>query len=179
MNPPETPHSLGAAIKARRHELGWSQEALAARMIARGDVVFRQSEVSRLERGKVRLPHRERLGHLAAVLGLSVGELLARSGWVGADAAFAPPARPTPGEDPRPVPPIADRAAAAPSTHLPRPVPTRSCPPQPAGVSRLREVLADARATRARTRQILAVCEQTRALYERHLGKVTTGGSPR
>jgi transcriptional regulator with XRE-family HTH domain len=75
--------TLGKAIKARRLELGWSQEELAQRMIDHGDVTFRQSDVSRLERGKVVLPHRERLEHLAAVLGLSLGEILARSGWSG------------------------------------------------------------------------------------------------
>ena len=75
--------TLGEAIKARRLELGWSQEELAQRMIDHGDVTFRQSDVSRLERGKVVLPHRERLEHLAAVLGLSLGEILARSGWSG------------------------------------------------------------------------------------------------
>jgi signal transduction histidine kinase len=55
-------------------------------MVAQGDATFRQSDVSRLERSKVGLPQRERLFHLAAVLDLSVGELLARAGWAGADA---------------------------------------------------------------------------------------------
>ena len=47
--------TLGDAIRARRLELGWTQEELAER-IAVGDETFRQSDVSRLERGKVALP---------------------------------------------------------------------------------------------------------------------------
>ena len=57
--------------------------------MAVGDDAFRQSDVSRLERGKVGLPHRDRLSLIAAVLGLSPGELLARSGWSGADRVFS------------------------------------------------------------------------------------------
>jgi transcriptional regulator with XRE-family HTH domain len=89
MDQAETSRSLGAVIKARRQELEWTQEELAERVIAHGDDAFRQSDVSRLERGKVGRPHRDRLAHIAAVLGLSPGELLARSGWAGADRAFA------------------------------------------------------------------------------------------
>ncbi len=85
----EMPRSLGAVIAHRRRELGWSQQELAARMVAHGDASFRQSDVSRLEHGKIGLPHRERLSRLAAVLDLPVGELLARAGWAGAEAAFA------------------------------------------------------------------------------------------
>ena len=97
MSRAETPHSLGAAIRARREELGWTQDELAERVIAQGDDAFRQSDVSRLERGKVGLPHRDRLSHIAAVLGLSPGKPLARSGWAGIDRAFtaADPAEPS------------------------------------------------------------------------------------
>ena len=42
--------TLGEAIKARRLERGWSQEELARRMVDHGDLTFRQSDVSRLER---------------------------------------------------------------------------------------------------------------------------------
>ena len=63
-----TSSTLGMVIKARRRELGWSQEELAARVAAQGDAAFRQTDVSRLERGKVSLPRRQRLGHIAAAL---------------------------------------------------------------------------------------------------------------
>jgi transcriptional regulator with XRE-family HTH domain len=84
----ESRRSLGATIKACRRELGWTQEELAERVAAHGDWTFRQCDVSRLERRVVTLPHRERLIHISAVLGVPLGELLARSGWAGADTAF-------------------------------------------------------------------------------------------
>jgi transcriptional regulator with XRE-family HTH domain len=77
--------SLGATIKARRIEFGWSQAELAERVATHGDWTFRQCDVSRLERGMVTLPRRERLIHIAAVLEFPVGELLIRSGWAGAE----------------------------------------------------------------------------------------------
>jgi transcriptional regulator with XRE-family HTH domain len=85
----ETRRSLGATIKACRRALGWTQAELADRVAAHGDWTFRQCDVSRLERRVVTLPHRERLIHIAAVLGVPLGELLARSGWAGADTAFS------------------------------------------------------------------------------------------
>src|SRR5919107_1206427 len=57
MDSREDRQTLGEAIKVRRRELGWSQEELARRMLEQGDATFRQSDVSRLERGKVVLPH--------------------------------------------------------------------------------------------------------------------------
>jgi transcriptional regulator with XRE-family HTH domain len=75
--------TLGDAIKARRQELGWTQVELADRVAGSGDPAFRQSDVSRLERGNVTLPHRSRLECIATVLGLPLGELLERSGWSG------------------------------------------------------------------------------------------------
>ncbi len=41
----------------------------------------RQSDVSRLERGKILFPRLERLNQIAAALGLSVGALLIEAGW--------------------------------------------------------------------------------------------------
>jgi transcriptional regulator with XRE-family HTH domain len=79
--------SLGSTIRARRGELGLTQEELAERISADGEYL-RQSDVSRLERGAVELPRRARLERIAAALGLSTGELLARSGWAKADAYF-------------------------------------------------------------------------------------------
>jgi hypothetical protein len=97
--PGESLPSLGTVIKARRHQLGWNQAQLAERVAAHGDWTFRQSDVSRLERGQVRLPHRERLIHIAAVLELPLGELLALSGWAGttgADSTAPSPPSPPP-----------------------------------------------------------------------------------
>lgn len=69
--------SLGEAIRLRRLELGLSQEELAERI---GDDV-RQSDVSRLERGKILFPRLERLNQIAAALGMSIGSLLIEAGW--------------------------------------------------------------------------------------------------
>lgn len=79
--------TLGVVIRRRRRELGWTQEQLAERISTDGEYV-RQSEISRIENGKIDLPRRERLIRLAEVLSLPLGELLARSGWAGADLHF-------------------------------------------------------------------------------------------
>ena len=78
------PGTLGAAVRARRLELGWSQEDLAERMAALGDWVG-QPGISRIERGTVGYPRVRRLEALAEALALPVGELLARSGWTDPD----------------------------------------------------------------------------------------------
>jgi transcriptional regulator with XRE-family HTH domain len=80
--------SLGGVIRARRKELGWTQEELAERVSALDEYV-RQSDISRIERGEIMLPRRQRLERIAAALELSLGELLALSGWTGADLHFA------------------------------------------------------------------------------------------
>ncbi|MEZ4665727.1 MAG: helix-turn-helix transcriptional regulator [Thermomicrobiales bacterium] len=69
--------SLGEAIRLRRLELGMSQEELAERI---GPDV-RQSDVSRLERGRILFPRHERLHQIASALGISVGALLVEAGW--------------------------------------------------------------------------------------------------
>jgi transcriptional regulator with XRE-family HTH domain len=69
--------SLGDAIRLRRLELGMSQEELAERI---GPDV-RQSDVSRLERGKILFPRLERLNQIASALGMSIGALLIEAGW--------------------------------------------------------------------------------------------------
>jgi transcriptional regulator with XRE-family HTH domain len=79
--------TLGVVIRRRRQELGWTQEELAER-ISTDDEYVRQSEISRIENGKTELPRRERLVRLAEVLDLPLGELLARSGWAGAEEHF-------------------------------------------------------------------------------------------
>lgn len=79
--------TLGVVIRRRRLELGWTQEELAERISADGEYV-RQSEISRIENGKIDLPRRERLARIAAVLDLPLGELLSRSGWAEANQHF-------------------------------------------------------------------------------------------
>jgi transcriptional regulator with XRE-family HTH domain len=103
-----TESSLGAVIRARRIKLGLTQEQLAERISDHGELV-RQSEISRIESGKITLPRRPRLERLAAALGLSLGELLACSGWAAADRVFDPPTTP---------------AAELPIQHTPEPQPT-------------------------------------------------------
>jgi transcriptional regulator with XRE-family HTH domain len=79
--------------------LGLTQEELAERI----GCGVRQADISRLERGRVVLPRRDRLERIASALELTPGELLVRSGWAGADRhldASGPwPARPS--EPPR------------------------------------------------------------------------------
>jgi transcriptional regulator with XRE-family HTH domain len=87
----QTRSALGEVIRARRIELGWTQEELAERVSADCEYV-RQSEISRIENGRIALPRRERLERLAQVLALPLGELLARSGWAGAETQFGPSA---------------------------------------------------------------------------------------
>jgi len=87
--------TLGRFIRRRRLELGMTQEQMAGLV---GDWI-RQSEISRLENDRVTLPRRERLERIAEVLQVPIGELLVRSGWIGADTALAtvaPPPVPLP-----------------------------------------------------------------------------------
>ena len=135
--------TLGTVIRDRRCELGLSQEELAARVSDESDEV-RQSDLSRIERGKVGLPRRARLERIARVLGLSLGELLALSGWAGAETAFAP-------EDAPPAvrPPIQRRTVAAAATV------------ERGGGSRLRAAIAVAQELEARSERLLAEAVST------------------
>jgi transcriptional regulator with XRE-family HTH domain len=153
--------SLGSVIRQRRAELGWSQEELAARVSELGGEL-RQSDISRLELGKVGLPRRERLTHLAEALGLPVGELLLRSGWAGADHWDAAE-RTTPNL----VAPVAVEPPRATAVGSPR-----LAPPDPDPVTvdrcvwrdrRLGEVIVEAERTRARTAQIL---QRSQAIWD-------------
>jgi transcriptional regulator with XRE-family HTH domain len=150
--------TLGETIKARRLELGWSQEVLARRMVDHGDATFRQSDVSRLERGKVGLPHRERLGHLAAVLGLSLGEILARSGWSGWRDRSAEAIVPADAEVPGDAPVVA-LTARDPGEWTGWEEPAR-------GAARLREALAQSQRTIARSEQVLKQAKVLQATFE-------------
>src|SRR5687768_13060092 len=75
---PDTAITLGHVIRTRRLELGLTQEELADRIGER----LTQSDISRIERGTIALPRRQRLEELATALGLGLGELLIRSGWM-------------------------------------------------------------------------------------------------
>jgi transcriptional regulator with XRE-family HTH domain len=81
--------TFGHVIRARRIELGLTQEELAERV---GESV-RQSDISRMERDHVVLPRRDRLDALAAALEVSPGHLLMHSGWItGEESASMEPA---------------------------------------------------------------------------------------
>jgi hypothetical protein len=127
------PLSLGAAIRARRQALGLTQEALAARV---GDGV-RQSDISRLERDKITLPHPARVRALARALEMAPGELLTRSGWAGADQPVVP-------------------GAAVGAADSPPPAVPPSAPGSGAALTRLGQALLDARATARATERTLA-----------------------
>lgn len=75
--------SLGEAIRLRRLELSLSQEELGERI---GPDV-RQSDVSRLERGRILFPRLERLNQIADALELSLGALLIEAGWFSEEEA--------------------------------------------------------------------------------------------
>ncbi|HEX2280222.1 MAG TPA: helix-turn-helix transcriptional regulator [Thermomicrobiales bacterium] len=162
--------SLGDAIKTRRRELGWSQEELAQRMINSGDLTFRQSDVSRLERGKVVLPHRQRLEHMAAVLGLSLGELLARSGWSGWCDRSAEAIVPADAEV------SGDAPVVMVETRHPGEWTDRG---EPALDNvRLREALARSRRTIARSEQVLKRARMLQANFEQPLPGRPPRGAP-
>lgn len=137
--------TLGQTIRRRRLELGWTQEELATRTCAEGDPCH-QSDISRIERDRVALPRRARLARISAALDVPLGELLARSGWAGADAAFGPPNEGTAAviED-RPVAPV------------PPPPNAPGARPRPATVAgeRLRAAIAQSEELRSRTTELL------------------------
>ena len=82
--------ALGHAVKARRQELGITQETLA------NDTELHQRWISNVETGK-RNPSYASLRRLAAGLGLSASELLARAEQIEASGLDALNAAPTPG----------------------------------------------------------------------------------
>jgi transcriptional regulator with XRE-family HTH domain len=98
--------TLGQLILKRRRELGLTQEQLADRISLQGCEI-RQSDISRLERDQISLPRYERLSAIATALGISVGEMLARSGWIEQTSSVsihvAPVLAPAPARPPAPV----------------------------------------------------------------------------
>jgi transcriptional regulator with XRE-family HTH domain len=124
--------TLGSVIRARRCELRLTQEELADR-IGGG---MRQSEISRLERDGVMLPRRARLEAIAAALHMPVGELLARSGWTGAETVIAPVATDTRAKSSSPASVESARYSA----------PSRTAPAPASAVGEVFDRLHDARA---------------------------------
>jgi len=142
--------SLGETIRVRRVALGWTQEVLAARIGGEGGICH-QSEVSRLERGRVGLPRRARLERIAAALDLPLGDLLARSGWAGAEAAFhsvdvVVPSRENP--PPTASPPPVTRSLEVPAS-------------RPGAGSRLHDAVTQAQALQARSTELLRASAAT------------------
>lgn len=122
--------ALGLVVRARRRELGLTQEQFAE-LLGEG---VRQSEVSRLERGHVSLPRRERLLRIGEVLDVPVGKLLMLTAW--ADTGREPGRPPA-------------RIEFQPVSAAPR-------PQGPQGQRRpIDEIICNARATMERTREIL------------------------
>jgi transcriptional regulator with XRE-family HTH domain len=145
--------TLGQAIRSRRTELALTQEELAERI---GEGV-RQAEVSRLERDRIGLPRRARLERIATALELPLGELLARSGWAGADTfewtphshVIAPVAK---AQD-------SPELAVEQSTDL-------------AATSQLSSMIEQARETINRTHELLSRSDQTYQLVCRSVSRV-------
>lgn len=85
----EVPTEVAETVRARRRELGWSQDALAARMRALGMAAWHQTTVAKIERpdqgGRYRVLTLPEAVALALALGLSdVQQLL------GSDSAVPP-----------------------------------------------------------------------------------------
>jgi transcriptional regulator with XRE-family HTH domain len=76
-------NSLGNYVRERRVELGLTQEELAFRIGGSAT----QAEISRLERGAIAFPRRQRLDALATALEVTLGSLLIHSGWLSSDEA--------------------------------------------------------------------------------------------
>lgn len=136
--------TLGEAVRFRRCQLGLTQEQLAERI---GDGV-RQAEISRLETGRVALPRRERLARIAAALDLSLGELLVRSGWDGAEAAFRQERSSTTAAVP---PPAGSPVSEGTTDQRPKPV------------TRLRDAIVRAKVTQTEAARAL---DRARATYD-------------
>jgi transcriptional regulator with XRE-family HTH domain len=86
-------------VRRRRLELELTQEELAERIGAG----TRQAEISRLEHDRIGLPRRARLERIATALDLSLGDLLAGSGWAGADTVAWKPRQQVRGADPNKI----------------------------------------------------------------------------
>ncbi|CAA9568131.1 MAG: hypothetical protein AVDCRST_MAG49-3287 [uncultured Thermomicrobiales bacterium] len=160
--------TLGEVVRDRRRELGLTQEELASRVSADRDYV-RQSEISRLERGRVGLPRRDRLTRIAEALRLPLAELLARSGWAGAAAAFAPQSDPAVGREPESATSTeAETARPAATVAAPGPSPATTAPtfPTPRGaraVDELTRLIDQAEVERRRSAALLEAAAQVHA----------------
>jgi transcriptional regulator with XRE-family HTH domain len=152
---------LGPVIRARRLALGWSQEDLASRVAAHGGATINQSDISRLELGKVGLPRHARLRALAAALDLPLDQLLLGSSWAEAEPAETLPA-PLTAVIPADVMAMDVRARVLP-VPVPRTAPALSLDEALAGLLRLRAAIERSEETRVHTHELLA---QSRAVRE-------------
>lgn len=75
---PVEPGTLGAVIRDRRLERGWTQAHLAH------EANVRQAQISAYERGEIKRPDPQTLYNLDAALGFDHGHLLSMAGWKGA-----------------------------------------------------------------------------------------------
>ncbi len=147
-----------------------SQEALAARVSDLGSEID-QADISRIELGKVDLPRRRRLEHLAAALELSPGELLEASGWVGAAERFASDtiAPSPPPDSPR------DTSVAAPVSHRPAfASPVQVTADQRVtmeAIIRLRTAVIVSQDSVARAAQLLKDCQETAQRWDSGLAR--------
>jgi len=162
--------NLGQLIRARRIALGMSQEALAVRVSDLGSEI-NQSDISRIELGKVDLPRRRRLEHLAAALELSLGELLEASGWVGASERFGTDAiTPSSPPDSPGGTPVAARVSDRPAWASPGQV-TIDSPATMEAVLRLRTAVVVSQDSVARATQLLKDCQETARRWDLGSGR--------
>jgi transcriptional regulator with XRE-family HTH domain len=175
------PHaSLGQIIRARRAALGLSQEMLAARVRDLGGDIT-QADVSRIELGRVELPRRRRLERLASALGLSLGELLEASGWMGAVERFNaadPPLAPQPRASFAPEQPSPRELQPAPSPDWP--VLTYDAPSPMDTLVRLRTAISRAHEPVDRAARLLHDCQETAERWDLGLpwGRATVNRPP-
>jgi transcriptional regulator with XRE-family HTH domain len=140
--------TLGSLIRWRRLDLGLTQEELAERV---GDGT-RQAEISRLEHDRIGLPRRSRLERIAVALELSIGELLAGSGWAGAEKLDWHRTQPSPNLSPYvpdPSPELSEGRAHSGAAFR-----------NPLFTAELEAAIASARETSTRTRALLSRSEE-------------------
>ena len=73
---PDSAAQLGQHLRQRRNELGWSAKTLADKCDTRDTTVLR------IELGEFAAPSADTLARMAEALGLSVGDVYARAGYV-------------------------------------------------------------------------------------------------
>jgi len=156
-----------------------SQEDLAVRVSDQGSDIT-QADVSRIELGKVALPRRQRLEHLAAALELSLGELLEASGWVGAVERFivedTAPAPPRASSTPSQPSPVERRTTRQPVWDWPAPASSDALATMDAIVL-LRTAISRAQEPVTRATRLLQECQMTAQRWDPALLRQRVGAS--